>query len=267
MESMFTAVGILSWIFSSLHVKICATCFAAADRERKEREGNKNHSHTLIGCSYRQKLHQQTLTSYCLPQSVHTGLLIIHPSTAIAPPPSSAASSTETLRCSRQSRSSSRGRVRNLKSGASECKQQHAEQLKRAINSELAQGRELAKAEMESESFAYGIKIASDSRGLVLPRRIFTSAAQSGPIGRSTSLSHLNSLKSCPARRDVMTWKHREQPMPTWFSFRWVWKRAGWDEQSPNCWNVWLVPAGHRTTVRQTHTGHNSIFLLNTSSH
>lgn len=117
-----------------------------------------------------------------------------------------------------QSEREERG-ARNPKSGASQCKQCHAEELKRAINRELEQERELAKDEMERESFAYGIEIAPDSRGLVLLWRIFTSTAQSGAIGRSTSLSHLNSLKPGPTRRDahtrVVALKHRERLMRT----------------------------------------------------
>lgn len=56
----------------------------------------------------------------------------------------------------------------------------------------------MRESEQERKSFAYGIKIAPDSRGLVLPWRIFT--FQSGAIGKSTSLSHLNSVKPCPAQ-------------------------------------------------------------------
>lgn len=60
----------------------------------------------------------------------------------------------------------------------------------------------MRESEQERKSFAYGIKIAPDSRGLVLPWRIFT--FQSGAIGKSTSLSHLNSVKPCPAQIENM---------------------------------------------------------------
>lgn len=91
------------------------------------------------------------------------------------------------------------GTALNRRVGGSKCKHWNAEQLKRAINRAVEQEREQAR-ETERESFAYGIKIAPDSQGLVLPWRIFTPKAQSGAIGKSTSLSHLNSVKPCPAQ-------------------------------------------------------------------
>lgn len=102
----------------------------------------------------------------------------------------------------REDREHGGGGALNLKSGGSKCKQWHAEQLKGAINREIEQEREQARERERARKLCLRNKNCSRQSGISASLEDFHSKAQSGAIGKSTSLSHLNSVKPCPTQRD-----------------------------------------------------------------